>query len=458
MTKNGLPSQFEVGVLGLDSYGRKLVRAWTQQPSQVLVYDRHPENVQALRAESPGLSVNIADSMGEFMESLRQHRKIVLSWTDAASDPFGELLGRLQAGDVLIDAGNCHFKDCIRRARCLAERNIRYLEMGIACGGEESRFGPVLMIGGRRDIYQSVRPLLETMAVKEGGYPCVHHVGPEVAGHFVKMIHDAIGFSFRQMVLETVSLLKRALDLGDDDLLKAARAWPIGSIDRIPSCEPVRWASQAARELNVSTPIIDAVAGTRVLSNLEKQNSLASAPHRQPVGHFGDDMESVLAELGGALSAGVVIAYAEGVALLSAGSEQYQFNIDVARVIRLWKGCSNIHVTLLDQMAAAFEAMPRLANLLNDDDLSENVMAQQESLRHAVWRAHLLRLPVPALLAALDYLDFHRGAWLPVNLIDLGPTAALRPAWLNGAPVDLNGWDGASGGDPLRPLSTTHQK
>jgi 6-phosphogluconate dehydrogenase len=157
----------------------------------------------------------------------------------------------------------------------------------------------------------------------------------------------------------------------------------------------------------------------RTLSELEMQNDFATTPFRQPVGQFGDDAKSLLDELHGALRAAIIITYAQGMAVLAAGSERYGFDIDPAEVIRLWKGCGNIRAALLDEIASAIRATPHLPNLLHDDDLSGKVMEQQERLRHAVWRAGLLQTPVPALTASLDYLDNYRGAWLPGNLVSI---------------------------------------
>ena len=168
----------------------------------------------------------------------------------------------------------------------------------------------------------------------------------------------------------------------------------------------------------------------RTLSEMEKQNDFATTLFRQPMGRFGDDMESILDELHGALCAAIIITYAEGMALLVTGSKRYgRLTIDLAEVIRLWKGCRGIHVALLDEIASAIAATPDLPNLLHDDDLSEKVMEQQERLRHAVWRAGPLQTSVPALMASLDYLDSCRGAWMPINLMQI-PPKPRRPAAL----------------------------
>jgi 6-phosphogluconate dehydrogenase len=425
MAKAALPNQFEIGVVGLDPCGRHLARAMAGQLLSVAAYDRNAANIKELQEEARGVSIHIAASMTQFMGLLRQCRTIVVSGPDGAGDLYGDLLEQLEAGDLLIDAGNCHFKDCERRARLLAERNIRHLGMGVIGGGEDGSCGPVLMVGGRLETYRGVLPLLESMASREEGGPCVSWLGPAGAGHFVKMIHDGIEYGLTQLVVETFGLLKRALVLDEDELRDVASAWQMGALKGRPRDDAARWTCQAAQELEAPSPTIAAAAGMRTLSELEKQNDFAATPFRQPLGRFGDDTESILDELHGALRAANLITYAQGMAVLAAGSERYGFDIDPGEVIRLWKGCGHSRAALLEEIATAIGATPNLPNLLYDDDLSGKVMQQQERLRHAVWRAGLLQRPVPALMASLDYLDTYRGAWLPVNLIQVRARSAL---------------------------------
>ena len=383
------------------------------QRLSVVAYDPNAANIKVLQEEASGVFIHIAASMTQFMGLLRHFRTIVVSGPDAGGDLFSDLLEQLEAGDLLIDAGNHHFKDCDRRARALAKRNIRHLGMGVIGGGENGCGGPVLMVGGRPETYHGVLPLLESMASKEDGEPCVSYLGPAAAGHFVKMIHDGIEYGLLQLALETFGLLKRALVLDDDKLHDVAGAWKMSALKGCPCDDAARWTSQAARELEVPCPTIAAAVGMRTLFELEKQNDFATTPFRQPVGQFGDDAQSLLDELHGALRAAIIITYAQGMAVLAAGSERYGFDIDPAEVIRLWKGCGNIRGALLDEIASAIRATPHLPNLLHDDDLSGKVMEQQERLRHAVWRAGLLQTPVPALTASLDYLDNYRGLGCP---------------------------------------------
>ena len=322
-------------------------------------------------------------------------------------------------GTCLIDAGDCHFKDCDRRARTLTGRNIRHLGMGVIGGEKDNASGPVLMVGGSRETYLSVLPLLESMASKEDGEPCVRYLGSAASGHFVKMIHGGIECGLRQLARETFGLLNRALALDDDELRAVASAWQMDAFQVSPPDDAARWTAQAAQELEVPSPTIAAAAGLRAVSESEKQNRFAARPFRQPMGQSGNDPASILDELRGALRASILIAYAQGLAVLAAGSQRYGFDIDLAEVVRLWKGCGNHGGALLDEIASAFRATPTLPNLLYDDDLSGKLMDQQERLRHAVRRAGQLQAPVPALMASLDYLDSYRGAWLPVNLVSI---------------------------------------
>src|SRR5208282_1707626 len=246
-----------------DPCGRKLARAMAGRRLSVAAYDPNAANIKVLQEEASGIAIHIAASLTQFMGLLRQSRTILVSGSDADGGLFSDLLEQLGAGDLVIDAGNCHFKDCDRRARSLAERNIRHLGMGIIGGGEDGCRGPVLMVGGHPETYQSVLPLLESMASNENGQPCVSYLGPAAAGHFVKMIHDGIEYGLKQLVLETFGLLKRALVLDDDALRKVAGAWQVGALKVCPCDDAARWTSQAARELETPCPTIAAAVGMR---------------------------------------------------------------------------------------------------------------------------------------------------------------------------------------------------
>jgi 6-phosphogluconate dehydrogenase len=419
MASIAVPERMEIGVVGLYPAGRKLVRAMAEHGVKVVAYDCNPDNVHALQDETAGTPLRIAKGLPQFMRSFGHARTIVVSGADAGGDLFARLVEKLDATDLVIDAGASYFKECTRRANSLAERNISYLELGILEGGA------AVLAGGRPETFFGALPVLESMAVNGEASRHITHVGPAPSAHFVKMIYDGIEFGLMQLGLESFGLLVRALKVGDGELRRGAGA-QLASFNGQGHDEAARWTCHAARELGVATPTIDATVGLRALSDLEKANTLASSAYRQPLGHFGDDKESVLAELRSALHAAIIITYAQAVSVLSTASAQYGFGLDLPAIIRTWRDCCNQRGGLLDQIAAALEATPHLANLLDDDDLSEAVMEHQERLRHVLWRAEKVGASAPALLASLDYLDSYRGAWLPVNMIQPFTNPAAR--------------------------------
>jgi 6-phosphogluconate dehydrogenase len=270
------------------------------------------------------------------------------------------------------------------------------------------------------------------------------------------LCHAGVEYALLQLLSETFALLQRTLLLTDEELHDASRAWHLGVLnshlmeisgqvfepeDRqtprlvLEQClESVRndplgkWVAQSARELEVQIPTIEVAVGTQRVAAAERQQSLVATPFRQPVGSFGDDTRSVLDEMHGALQAAMMITYAQGMALLSAASRHLGFRFNLHEISRAWRGGTRLRTALLDDITIALQATPGLPGLLCDDDLSQGVMARQEKLRHAVWRAHELDAVVPALLASLDYLDASREAWLPVNLIQVQPRSPARAA------------------------------
>jgi 6-phosphogluconate dehydrogenase len=426
MADAALSHQFEIGIVGLESSGRVLARTLAGNGWRVAAFDRNAHNVKLLQEEAAGTPVHIVPDVKDLAGLLNPFRTILFCAVDADGDLLREVLDQLTALDLVIDGSHCYFKDCERRAELLAERNLRHLEVAAISGADQGSGGPILMAGGRAETYLAARPVLQSMVGSGLGAAHLGYLGPGAAAHFVKMIHDGVEYGLAQLALETFDLLTQASDLDDAGLRDVAANWPVGIRQNRSRDDAARWTAQMAREVGTPAPTIDAAAGTRTLTDLERQNDFATTPFRQPVGRFGDDTESVIAELNGALNAAVMITYAEAVAAMAAGSERHGFGLDVPEVVRLWKECQCPRGALLEDMAATIEGMPNLANLLDDDDFSEKVMEQQERLRHAVWRAGSLRMAVPALTASLDFLDAFRSAWLPVNLIQVPPTRRNR--------------------------------
>lgn len=426
--------------------GHSVVRDISSHLFQVAAYDSLPRD--STSAAGPGQFFR-AQSLAELVGMLRRPRTIfIFCDTEAQTDTtIDQLLPFLSHQDILIDAGNSHFKDTTRRARNLSLQSIEFMGLGLCGTGGTERGGSMIMAGGRREAHLRTRPLLEALASRVQGEPSVGYHDAPAAAHFVRMVHQGIEYTLMQLVFETFELMQRTLQLSDEDLHDVCSTWRIGvfngylaefsghAFSRVfrrsewrvlgeKLCAArrdsiARWGKQAARELGVEAPTIDAALEARNDLARERQLLLVSTPYRHPTGHFGNQTEAVLDELHKALYAAMIITYSEGLALLAKGSGQHGFGCSLVEIARIWKGGCTVRTPLLDDIITALHATPTLDNLLCDEDLSEKVMSNQESLRRAVWRAVELGIVVPSLVAALDSLDSSRRAWLPVNLVQV---------------------------------------
>ncbi len=438
---------YEIGMVGLGVMGRNLVLNMASHGFSVAGYNRHPDKVEALRQEAKGLDVRGADSIEELVGLLRKPRAVMLLVTAGPSvdSVIDDLLPHLEEGDLIIDAGNSHFKDTNRRAEKLAETGISFLGVGVSGGEEGARLGPSIMPGGPKEAYERVRPVFEAVAAKVNGEPCVEWLGHGSAGHFVKMVHNGIEYAVMQLIAETYDLMKRSLGLTNDEVHDAFSDWNSGElnsylleitshifakqdeksgkrlIDEILGVARQKgtgiWTSQSAMELQVPNPTIDLAVAMRDLSVLTKEREEASRILLRPIRCFEGERNDLLRELRGALYAAMVITYAQGMALLAAASVKYEYYLDLEAVARIWRGGCIIRATLLEDIRAAFLLRHDLANLLLDPNLSQKVMGHQESLRKVVCQACESGIPAPGLMVSLAYLDGFRSAWLPANLI-----------------------------------------
>ena len=331
------------------------------------------------------------------------------------------------------------------RARNLAAKGIHFLGVGVSGGEEGARHGPSIMPGGPKEAYERVRPVFEAAAAKVNGDPCVTWLGPGSAGHFVKMVHNGIEYGVMQLIAETYDLMKRGLGLNDDEMHEVYALWNKGElngylveitshifskqdektgkrlIDEILDVAKQKgtgmWTSQSAMELQVPIPTIDLAVAMRDLSVFAKEREQASAIYQRSMRRFTGDRNTFLTQLGRALYAAMIITYAQGLAVLAAASDKYEYHLDREAVARIWRGGCIIRAALLEDICAAFHARPELPNLLLAPNLSHKLMEHQEDLRQVVCQAAELGVPAPGLMVSLGYLDAYRSAWLPANLI-----------------------------------------
>jgi 6-phosphogluconate dehydrogenase len=439
--------RYEIGMIGLGVMGRNLVLNMADHGYAVAGYDRDPDQVQALRAEAETLDVRGVDSLPALTDSLRIPRAVMMLVPAGApvDAVLREVVPHLEQGDIIIDGGNSYFKDTDLRAKALAAKGILYLGVGISGGEHGARHGPSMMPGGPPEAYERVRPIFEASAAHVDGAACVTYLGPGAAGHFVKMVHNGIEYGLMQLIAETYDLMKRGLNLTDDNLRAVYQDWNRAELssylleitaniflkvddktgqrlidvilDEAKQKGTGMWTSQAAMELQVPAPTIDVAVAMRNLSALEGERVAASRALSGPSPIVHVAPEGFIDRLRSAFYAGMIITFAQGMALLGSASQSYRYGLQLENVARIWRGGCIIRAALLDEIVAAFHARPDLPNLLMDPHLAQEVVARQEDMRTVVRTAAERGIPAPGLMASLAYFDAYRSAWLPANLI-----------------------------------------
>jgi len=437
----------EIGMVGLGVMGRNLLLNMADHGHSVAGYDKDAGKTDQLREEAETRAVCGASNLREFAGLLRVPRAVIM--LVPAGPPVDsvirDLLPFLERGDLVIDGGNSHFSDMDLRTKALAERGIQFLGVGISGGEHGARHGPSIMPGGPRDAYERVRPVFESIAAKVNGDPCVAYLGPGSAGHYVKMVHNGIEYGVMQLIAETYDLMKRGLGATDDKLSAVYGLWDRGELssylveitasifgqvdgktgkrlvdvilDEAAQTGTGMWTSQDAMDMQVPLPTIDVAVAMRNLSGMEKERGEASRAMPPLIRHFGGCGDTFIGQLRDALHAGMIITYAQAMALLAVASAKREYHLDLEAIARIWRGGCIIRAAVLEDIRGAFRANSSLPNLLLDPGLSRKVMTLEESLRKAVGAAGELGIPAPGLMVSLAYLDGYRSAWSPANLI-----------------------------------------
>ena len=447
MTKKNGIGQCQIGMVGLGVMGRNLLLNMADKGFVVAGYDKDTDKVDSLRKESKETNVYGATTVEAFINLLQKPRAIMMLVPAGKPVDFviSDLLPFLEPGDLIIDAGNSHFTDTDIRADRLQKEGFQFLGVGISGGEEGARRGPSIMPGGPKAAYEIVQPILEAVSAHVSDSPCVTYLGKGSVGHFVKMVHNGIEYGIMQLIAETYDLMKRGLGFNNDQMREVFHSWNDAElnsylveitsdifgkvddktgkylIDEIVGVAAQNgtglWTSQSAMELQVPVPTIDLAVSMRDLSVLVTEREQANALYHRPLHHINSDQTIFLKHLKGALFTSMTIVYAQGMALLTAASAKYEYNLDLEAVARIWRGGCIIRATLLEDIRAAFRSNAKLQNLLLDPDLSKKIMLHQDDLRHIVCQASLSGVPIPAMMVSLGYLDAYRSAWQPANLI-----------------------------------------
>ncbi|HEX6880783.1 MAG TPA: NADP-dependent phosphogluconate dehydrogenase [Terriglobales bacterium] len=442
-----LTSTAQFGVVGLGVMGQNLALNIEDHGRKVAVWNLEPEWVDRFVNENKGRQIVGTKSLDAFVQSLERPRRILMMIK--AGDPVDQMLQKLapllSPGDIVIDGGNSFFKDTQRREAEWRAKGLNFFGMGVSGGEEGARYGPSLMPGGARDAYDHVKPILEDIAAKSDSGPCVTYVGPDGAGHFVKMVHNGIEYGDMQLIAEAYDLLRRGLGLSAAETSEVFAEWNKGILESYlveitaqvlsvvdpethkPLVDVIldkagqkgtgKWTAQVALDLVVPIPTIAAAIDARVLSSMKEERVIAAKQYGRPESRqFSGDRKSFIDAVRNALYAAKVCSYAQGMGLIRAGSQEYKWGINLRETARIWKAGCIIRARLLDSIMKAFERTPELSNLLLDGEFKEEITAAESSWRQVVSTAASIGIPVPAMSASLAYFDSYTAAQLPQNL------------------------------------------
>lgn len=439
-----------IGLIGLAVMGQNLVLNMERNGYTVAVYNRTTATMEEFINEHPGKKLVPAKTLEEFVQSLERPRKLIImvkagSAVDVVIDGLVPLL---EQGDLIIDGGNSYFADTERRSEALNAKGLRFMGVGVSGGEEGALWGPSIMPGGAKESWELVKPILEAIAAKapEDGKPCVVHIGPRGAGHYVKMVHNGIEYGDMQLIAEAYDILQQALGLQAAELADIFTEWNKGELDSYlieitskifrrvdeetgrPLVDLVldkaqqkgtgKWTSQDAFNLGAPIPTINSAVVGRIISALKDERVAAAKvlPGPDQKGYQGDKA-ALIDAVRQALYASKISAYAQGMALLRMASEEYKYELNLGEVAAIWRDGCIIRARFLNRITEAFNRNPHLANLLLDDALGQAVRERLPAWRHVVQTAVGLGIPVAAFSVSLAYYDSYRSARLPANLI-----------------------------------------
>ena len=438
---------YDYGMIGLGTMGRNLALNMGDHGFSVAGFDKDTSKVQTLGEEAEHRNIRGFTTVPSFLSALKTPR-VILMLVPAGrvvDSVIGDLKPLLSAGDLLVDCGNSHYTDTDRRSDQLEKEGLHFMGIGVSGGESGARHGPSIMPGGAPGVYARVAPMLEAVAAKVDGAPCVTWLGPRSAGHYVKMVHNGIEYGLMQLISEAYHLLKEAGGLDNDELHALFARWnerPLQSfltgitadifarqddltgnrlLDMIRSSARQKgtgmWTSQDAFSLHIPIPTIDMAVAQRDLSALAEERAAAEKLYPRAAVFSGSDKAALIRDVEHALQFSSLITYAQGMSLLHHASAAYGYGLDLEKVAGLWRGGCIIRAALLEDIRAAYAQNPGLPNLLLDEGFARTLTGLQEGMRNTIKTAVDTGIPVPAMMACLSYSEAYRREWLPANLI-----------------------------------------
>jgi len=435
-------------MIGLGVMGRNFLLNMADHGYKVIGFDKDSTKTTALEtAATAGTTVKGVGTLQEMVQLLETPRKIMMLVPAGkpVDDVIESLLALVQPGDIIIDGGNSHFTDTLRRVEYLKSKNLHFTGMGVSGGEEGARKGPSIMPGGDAEAYPHIKPMLEAVSAKVNNEPCVAYMGKGAAGHYVKMVHNGIEYAIMQLISEAYDLLHRGLGLTNDELHEVFRQWNEGEmqsflieitadifkqqddktgnrlvdmiLDKAGSKGTGKWTSQDAMNLPSPIPVIDMAVSMRNISSIKEERLAAAALYQPAVKPISAKKEIVIKQVHDALYFATIICYAQGLAMLRSASTELDMQIPLADVVKIWRGGCIIRSGLLETFYKAHKKNKQLQNILLDKAVARLVKKKEKNLRTVLKLSLQSKIPTGALMSALSYFEAYSTAIMPVNLI-----------------------------------------
>src|SRR3954467_1239126 len=443
------PNQCDIGLIGLAVMGENLVLNMESKGFSVAVFNRTTEVTDKFAAgRAKGRNIQATRTLEEFVGALKKPRKaqIMVKAGGPVDAVIGQLTPLFEKGDVIIDGGNSLFTDTQRRCKELEGKGIHFVGMGVSGGEEGALKGPSLMPGGPRASWEIIAPIFRKIAAKVEGEPCCRYMGPDGAGHYVKMVHNGIEYGDMQLICEAYAILKDVLGLAGNDLAEIFEEWNRGDLDSYlieitsqifrkidpdtgkPLVDVILdkagqkgtglWTLQSALSQSVVISTINAAVEARVISARKDERVAASNVLPQPdLPKFTGDRNQLVQAVHDALYASKIVSYAQGMELLGAAGVAYKWNLNFGDIATIWRGGCIIRAKFLNRITEAYARDPKLHNLLLDQYFTDIIAKTQRNWRICVAAALNHGVAAPAFSASLAYFDSYRSARLPANLL-----------------------------------------
>ncbi len=457
----------DIGLVGLAVMGQNLALNIADHGFRISVYNRTTETMEKFVAENPNTPGGLTGqaSLQDFVKSLKRPRKIIIlvkagGPTDAV---IGSLTPLLEPGDIIIDGGNAHWMDTIRREKELKAKGFRFVGSGVSGGEEGARFGPSLMPGGEESSWEEIKPIWMAIAAKVdattgkpltgaapgkpivGGVPCSTYIGPDGAGHYVKMVHNGIEYGDMQMICEAFALMQGLLGMTPAECSEVFAEWNRGVLDSflieitadiLQQKDPVtgkpfvdivldtagqkgtgKWTSVSALDMGVPAPTVAEAVFARYLSAVKDERVAASKVLSGPAPSFSGDKKAFIQAIHDALYCSKICAYAQGFQLMRAAQDEYKWKLPFGDIAKIFRGGCIIRARFLQKITEAYQRNAELANLLLDPYFKSEIDRCQTNWRTVIGEAARNGVAAPTFYSALAYYDGYRSERLPANLL-----------------------------------------